>query len=191
MGLSPAAGGDCGRRFPRFPRPRLKAASRTASIRPNDSQPAPGHSAVPQSGRHRNEAPLHRATTPRPGTPLDRSPCPSRPSDPQQDSMGSHALVQLMPKQPQPGTLEQSRSSVQQGEKPMVNLEPTPNQRRAEWNSTRKPGSAGRLTKQAAERHWGLNRGPCARQACMLPLSHTSPNSCMCFLVGLLSHNFT
>ncbi|XP_074227960.1 phospholipase A and acyltransferase 5 isoform X2 [Camelus bactrianus] len=151
MGLSPAAGGDCGRRFPRFPRPRLKAASRTASIRPNDSQPAPGHSAVPQSGRHRNEAPLHRATTPRPGTPLDRSPCPSRPSDPQQDSMGSHALVQLMPKQPQPGTLEQSRSSVQQGEKPMVNLEPTPNQRRAEWNSTRKPGSAGRLTKQAAE----------------------------------------
>ncbi|XP_064348296.1 phospholipase A and acyltransferase 5-like [Camelus dromedarius] len=156
MGLSPAAGGDCGRRFPRFPRPRLKAASRTASIRPNDSQPAPGHSAVPQSGRHRNEAPLHRATTPRPGTPLDRSPCPSRPSDPQQeDSVGSHALVQLMPKQPQPGTLEQSRSSVQQGETPMVNLEPTPKQTRAEWNSTPKPGSAGRLTKQAAEVYLG------------------------------------
>nr|XP_031546668.1 uncharacterized protein LOC102535742 isoform X4 [Vicugna pacos] len=69
MGLSPAAGGGCGRRFPRFPRPRLKAASRTASIRPNDSQPAPGHAAVPQSGRRRNEAPLHRASTPRPGTP--------------------------------------------------------------------------------------------------------------------------
>nr|XP_031546667.1 phospholipase A and acyltransferase 5-like isoform X3 [Vicugna pacos] len=125
------------------------------------------------------------------GPPRDRSPCPSRPSDPQQDSMGSHALVQLMPKQPQPGTLEQSRSSIQQGEKPMVNLEPTPKQTRAEWNSTPKSGSAGRLTKRAAERHWGLNPGPCARQACMLPLSHTSPNSCMCFLVGLLSHNFT
>nr|XP_031546666.1 phospholipase A and acyltransferase 5-like isoform X2 [Vicugna pacos] len=90
------------------------------------------------------------------GPPRDRSPCPSRPSDPQQeDSMGSHALVQLMPKQPQPGTLEQSRSSIQQGEKPMVNLEPTPKQTRAEWNSTPKSGSAGRLTKRAAEVYLG------------------------------------
>ena len=36
-------------------------------------------------------------------------------------------------------------------EKPVVSLESTPKQKRAEWNSTLKPGTAGRLTKQAAE----------------------------------------
>lgn len=36
-------------------------------------------------------------------------------------------------------------------EKPVVNLETTPKQKRAEWNSAPKPESAGTLTKQAAE----------------------------------------
>ncbi|XP_007174533.2 phospholipase A and acyltransferase 5 [Balaenoptera acutorostrata] len=149
MGLSPAAERECGRLLPRFPRPRLRPAPRTASVRTNDTQPAPGLSPGPQSGRRGRGAPPRQAPTPGPGTFRGRSPGPSRPSDPQkEESVGSQELVQLLPKQPQQGTLEQGRSSVQQGEKP---LESTPNQKRAEWNSAPEPGSAGRLIKQAAE----------------------------------------
>nr|XP_008509051.1 PREDICTED: Ca(2+)-independent N-acyltransferase [Equus przewalskii] len=67
-----------------------------------------------------------------------------------EESGDSQALVQLSPKQPEQGTLEQGRS-IQQGEKVVVNLEITPNQKRAEWNSTPKPTRAGKLTKQAAK----------------------------------------
>uniref|UniRef100_A0A8C3X503 Phospholipase A and acyltransferase 5 n=1 Tax=Catagonus wagneri TaxID=51154 RepID=A0A8C3X503_9CETA len=117
MGPSPATGGECRRRTFRFPRPSLQQASRTASIRPDDNQPAPGHSPGPRS----------------------------------EESVGSQALVQLSPKQPQQGPSEQGRSNIQQGEKPVVSLESTPNQKRAEWPSTPKPGSAARLIKKAAE----------------------------------------
>ena len=68
-----------------------------------------------------------------------------------EESVGSQALDQLLPKQPQQDMIEQGRSSVQQGEKPIVSLESTSNLKRTEWNSTPKPGTAGRLTKQAAE----------------------------------------
>ncbi|XP_057585039.1 phospholipase A and acyltransferase 5 isoform X2 [Hippopotamus amphibius kiboko] len=82
--------------------------------------------------------------------PRDTQPAaPGRSAGPQsKESVASQALVQLLPKQPQQGTLEQGRSSVQQGEKP---LESTPDQKRAEWNSTPKPRSAGWLIKQEAE----------------------------------------
>uniref|UniRef100_A0A8C4LUV7 LRAT domain-containing protein n=1 Tax=Equus asinus TaxID=9793 RepID=A0A8C4LUV7_EQUAS len=75
--------------------------------------------------------------------PNDSQPAPEESGD-------SQALVQLLPKQPEQGTLEQGRS-IQQGEKVVVNLEITPNQKRAEWNSTPKPTRAGKLTKQAAK----------------------------------------
>uniref|UniRef100_A0A8D1EWC3 LRAT domain-containing protein n=1 Tax=Sus scrofa TaxID=9823 RepID=A0A8D1EWC3_PIG len=152
MGLSPATRGECRRRSLRFPRPRLKPASRTASLRPDDNQPAPGPSPGPQSGRRRSGVPSHWAPTSRPGTLQGRSAGPSRPSGPQQEeSVGSQAWVQLLPKQPQQGPSEQGSSNIQQGEKPVVSLESTPNQKRAEWPSTPKPGSAGRLIKKAAE----------------------------------------
>ncbi|XP_036717412.1 phospholipase A and acyltransferase 5 isoform X3 [Balaenoptera musculus] len=82
MGLSPAAERECGRLLPRFPRPRLRPASRTGSVRTNDTQPAPGLSPGPQSGRRGRGAPPHQAPTPGPGTFRGRSPGPSRPSDP-------------------------------------------------------------------------------------------------------------
>uniref|UniRef100_A0A8D1A233 LRAT domain-containing protein n=1 Tax=Sus scrofa TaxID=9823 RepID=A0A8D1A233_PIG len=152
MGLSSATRGECRRRSLRFPRPRLKPASRTASLRPDDNQPAPGPSPGPQSGRRRSGAPSHWTPTSRPGTLRGRSAGPSRPSGPQQEeSVGSQAWVQLLPKQPQQGPSEQGSSNIQQGEKPVVSLESTPNQKRAEWPSTPKPGSAGRLIKTAAE----------------------------------------
>uniref|UniRef100_A0A8D0TFT4 LRAT domain-containing protein n=1 Tax=Sus scrofa TaxID=9823 RepID=A0A8D0TFT4_PIG len=152
MGLSPATRGECRRRSLRFPRPRLKPASRTASLRPDDNQPTPGPAPGPQSGRRRSGAPSHWAPTSRPGTLRGRSAGPSRPSGPQQEeSVGSQAWVQLLPKQPQQGPSEQGSSNIQQGEKPVVSLESTPNQKRAEWPSTPKPGSAGRLIKTAAE----------------------------------------
>ncbi|KAM8928541.1 phospholipase A and acyltransferase 5 isoform 1-T1 [Lycaon pictus] len=62
----------------------------------------------------------------------------------------SQALVQLPPKELQEGTSELSRSN-QDGEKPTVNLEATANQKKTESNSTPKPESGGKLTKQAAE----------------------------------------
>nr|KAF6437735.1 hypothetical protein HJG59_006456 [Molossus molossus] len=67
-----------------------------------------------------------------------------------QEPMGSQMLVQLAPKQPTQGPLEQDRS-LQQGEKLVVNLETTPNQKRAELDSSLKSESAGKLAKQAAE----------------------------------------
>ncbi|XP_010852251.1 PREDICTED: Ca(2+)-independent N-acyltransferase [Bison bison bison] len=152
MGLSPAARGEGGRRLPRFPRSRVRPALRTASTGPNGTQPAPGLPTRPRSGRGGRGASPHRAATSRPGGFRGRSPGPSRPSDLQkEESVGSQALDQLLPKKPQQGTIEQGRSSVQQGEKPVVSLESTPNQKRAERNSTPKPGTAGRLMKQAAE----------------------------------------
>nr|XP_025859746.1 Ca(2+)-independent N-acyltransferase [Vulpes vulpes] len=62
----------------------------------------------------------------------------------------SQALVQLPPKELEEGTSELSRSN-QDGEKPTVNLEATANQKKTESNSTPKPESGGKLTKQAAE----------------------------------------
>nr|KAF6437731.1 hypothetical protein HJG59_006456 [Molossus molossus] len=67
-----------------------------------------------------------------------------------EEPMGSQMLVQLAPKQPTQGPLEQDRS-LQQGEKLVVNLETTPNQKRAELDSSLKSESAGKLAKQAAE----------------------------------------
>ncbi|XDB65973.1 hypothetical protein AB1E18_019283 [Capra hircus] len=152
MGLSPAARGEGGRRLPRFPRSRVRPALRTASTGPNGTPATPGLPAGPRSGRRGRWATPHRAAATRPGAFRGRSPGPSRPSDLQkEESVGSQALDQLLPKKPQEGTIEQGRSSVQQGEKPVVSLESTPKQKRAEWNSTLKPGTAGRLTKQAAE----------------------------------------
>ena len=58
----------------------------------------------------------------------------------------------------------QSQNSFR--EKPVVSLESTPNQKRAERNSTPKPGTAGRLMKQAAEvgtvgiLRWGISLIP-------------------------------
>ncbi|KAF4009831.1 hypothetical protein G4228_001302 [Cervus hanglu yarkandensis] len=152
MGLSSAARGEGGRRLPRSLRSRVRPALGTASTGPNGTQPAPGLPAGPRSGRRGRGASPHRAATPEPGAFRGRSPGPSRPSDLQkEESVGSQALDQLLPKQPQQDTIEQGRSSVQQGEKPVVSLESTPNQKRTERNSTPKPGTAGRLTKQAAE----------------------------------------
>ena len=152
MGLSPAAWDEGGRRLPRFPQSRVRPALRTASSGPNGTQPAAGLPAGPRSGRSERGASPHRAPTPGPGAFWGRSPCPSRPSDLQkEESVGSQALDQLLPKQPQQDMIEQGRSSVQQGEKPIVSLESTSNLKRTEWNSTPKPGTAGRLTKQAAE----------------------------------------
>ncbi|XP_069326253.1 phospholipase A and acyltransferase 5 isoform X3 [Eulemur rufifrons] len=129
MGLSPAAGGGGEPRRPRFPQSRPKPAGRTASSRPNDHPPAPGRSTAPHSGNYSlNSFPPHEL----------------------EECVGSQALVQLPPKQSQQGTLE-ADGSVQQGEKPVVILEITPNQKRAELNSTPKPESEGKLINQAAE----------------------------------------
>ncbi|XP_029771302.1 phospholipase A and acyltransferase 5 [Suricata suricatta] len=76
------------------------------------------------------------------------APYPPLPSPPLEIS--SQALVQLSPEHLQQGTSELDRS-VQEGEKPVVNLETPPNQKRSEARSTPKPESAGKLTKQAAE----------------------------------------
>ncbi|CAK7308863.1 Phospholipase A and acyltransferase 5 [Vulpes lagopus] len=67
-----------------------------------------------------------------------------------QKEESSQALVQLPPKELEEGTSELSRSN-QDGEKPTVNLEATANQKKTESNSTPKPESGGKLTKQAAE----------------------------------------
>ncbi|XP_039113633.1 phospholipase A and acyltransferase 5 isoform X1 [Hyaena hyaena] len=64
--------------------------------------------------------------------------------------ISSQVLAQLSPKHLRQGTSELDRS-VQEGEKPVVNLETTPNQKRSEAHSTPKPESADKLTKQAAE----------------------------------------
>ncbi|XP_069326252.1 phospholipase A and acyltransferase 5 isoform X2 [Eulemur rufifrons] len=83
--------------------------------------------------------------------PNDHPPAPGRSTAPHsEECVGSQALVQLPPKQSQQGTLE-ADGSVQQGEKPVVILEITPNQKRAELNSTPKPESEGKLINQAAE----------------------------------------
>uniref|UniRef100_A0A2K6EWW3 Phospholipase A and acyltransferase 5 n=1 Tax=Propithecus coquereli TaxID=379532 RepID=A0A2K6EWW3_PROCO len=117
VGLSPAAGGGYEPRLPRFPQSLPKPAGRTAGTRPDDDQPAPGRSTAPHSGNcGLNSFP-----------PRELEEC-----------VGSQALVQLPPKQPQQGTLEPDRS-VQQGEKPVVILETTPSQKRAELNSIPKP----------------------------------------------------
>ncbi|XP_032977110.1 phospholipase A and acyltransferase 5 [Rhinolophus ferrumequinum] len=71
-------------------------------------------------------------------------------SEPRRESVGSQVLVQLSLKQPKQGPLEKRRG-VQQGEKPVVSLETTPHQERADSNSTPKSRSADELTKQAAE----------------------------------------
>ncbi|XP_077915266.1 phospholipase A and acyltransferase 5 [Halichoerus grypus] len=125
MGLSPAAHEESRRRLSRFPRPRPRPAPRAAGTRPGDRPPAPGGSAVPRRPGRRNRAPLQ----------LEES---------------SQALFQLSPKERQQGTSELSRS-VQEREKPIVNLETTAHQKRAESSSTPKPESAGKLTKQVAE----------------------------------------
>ncbi|XP_053418195.1 phospholipase A and acyltransferase 5 isoform X2 [Nycticebus coucang] len=69
-----------------------------------------------------------------------------------EECVGSQALVQLQPQpqQFQQGTLEPGES-IQQGEKPVVNLETTPIQKKAELNSTPKPESEGKLIKEATE----------------------------------------
>ncbi|XP_045411910.1 phospholipase A and acyltransferase 5 isoform X1 [Lemur catta] len=129
MGLSPAAGGGCEPRLPRFPPSRPKPAGRTASSRPDDHQPAPGRSTAPHSCNYSlNSFPPHEL----------------------EECVGSQALVQLRPKQSQQGTLEPD-GSVQQGEKPIVILEIRPSQKRAELNSTPKPESEDKLINQAAE----------------------------------------
>ncbi|XP_025735258.1 phospholipase A and acyltransferase 5 isoform X1 [Callorhinus ursinus] len=81
---------------------------------------------------------------------LSRFPRPRPKPAPRATEKSSQALVQLSAKERQQGTSELSRR-VQEGEKPIVNLETTPNQKRAESNSTPKPESAGKLTKQATE----------------------------------------
>ncbi|XP_059243046.1 phospholipase A and acyltransferase 5 [Mustela nigripes] len=81
---------------------------------------------------------------------LSRFPRPRPGPVPGAAEESSQALVQLSPKEPQQGTSELSRSS-QEGEKPVVNLETTPQEKRAELNSAPKPESAGKLAKQAAE----------------------------------------
>ncbi|KAF6333180.1 hypothetical protein mRhiFer1_006514 [Rhinolophus ferrumequinum] len=116
MGLSRVVGRKGPLRLLRFPRSCPKPTSKMAGIGPNNNQPVPGHSAVPQSG----------------------------------ESVGSQVLVQLSLKQPKQGPLEKRRG-VQQGEKPVVSLETTPHQERADSNSTPKSRSADELTKQAAE----------------------------------------
>ncbi|XP_015974098.2 phospholipase A and acyltransferase 5 [Rousettus aegyptiacus] len=65
------------------------------------------------------------------------------------ESVGSQSLVQLSPKPPKQGPLEQG--SIQQGEKPVVNSETIPNEKREQLNLALKSRSAGKLTKQAAE----------------------------------------
>uniref|UniRef100_A0ABI7Z3U5 LRAT domain-containing protein n=1 Tax=Felis catus TaxID=9685 RepID=A0ABI7Z3U5_FELCA len=81
---------------------------------------------------------------------LSRSPGPRPKPASGAAKISSQALVQLSPKHLQQGTSELDRS-VQEGEEPGVNLETTPNQKRAESHSTPKPESASNLAKQAAE----------------------------------------
>ncbi|XP_002721083.1 phospholipase A and acyltransferase 5 isoform X2 [Oryctolagus cuniculus] len=102
--------------------------------------------------------PFHRVPASRPkpvsrtssSEPDDHQPAPGRSAEPQsEESVGCEALVQLLPRQPQQDTLEET--TVQQGEKPAVSVETTSSQKRAELNPTPKAESEGRLTKQAAE----------------------------------------
>ncbi|XP_047550006.1 phospholipase A and acyltransferase 5 isoform X3 [Lutra lutra] len=81
---------------------------------------------------------------------LSRFPRPRPGPVPRAAEESSQALVQLSPKEPQQGTSELSRSS-QEGEKPIVNLETTPKEKRAELNSAPKPENTGKLAKQPAE----------------------------------------
>ncbi|XP_040112024.1 phospholipase A and acyltransferase 5 [Oryx dammah] len=103
---------------------------------------------LPRFPRSRVRPALRTAST----GPNGAQPAPGLPAGPRsEESVGSQALDQLLPQKSQQGTIEQGRSSVQQGEKPVVSLESILKQKRAERNSTLKPGTAGRLMKQAAE----------------------------------------
>uniref|UniRef100_A0A8C5L5Y2 Phospholipase A and acyltransferase 5 n=1 Tax=Jaculus jaculus TaxID=51337 RepID=A0A8C5L5Y2_JACJA len=67
------------------------------------------------------------------------------------ESVGFKALlVQLLPKQSQHCVIDQGRG-LQQGEKPVTNLEIIPSKKRAELISIPKQESGGKLRKQAAE----------------------------------------
>ncbi|XP_062951562.1 phospholipase A and acyltransferase 5-like isoform X2 [Cynocephalus volans] len=109
---------------------------------------AGGKLRLPRSPRYRPK-PASRAASS--GSKDDRHPAPGRSAAQQgEESVGSQALVQLPPKEPRQSTIEKGRS-VQQGEKPVVNLETTPRQKRAEMDSTPKPEREGKLTTRAAE----------------------------------------
>uniref|UniRef100_H0WQ75 Phospholipase A and acyltransferase 5 n=1 Tax=Otolemur garnettii TaxID=30611 RepID=H0WQ75_OTOGA len=125
MGLSPADGREYRLRLRRAPPSRPKPALKTA-LTPNDDQLAPGCSTV---------APSEGTTFP----PQELEEC-----------VGSQALVQLQPQQFQQGTLEPGKN-VQQGEKPVVNVETTPSQKKAELNSIPKSESEGKLIKEVSE----------------------------------------
>ncbi|XP_058518382.1 phospholipase A and acyltransferase 5 [Ochotona princeps] len=66
-----------------------------------------------------------------------------------EETAGSQALAQLLPRQLPQDTSEESRS-VQQGEKPVADLESIPSQKRVELDPAVKAESEGRLVKQAA-----------------------------------------
>ncbi|XP_037695363.1 phospholipase A and acyltransferase 5 [Choloepus didactylus] len=123
MGLSPAAGGERGFYLPRFPRSGPKPASKAAGTWACGGQDRP-------------------AVNPAPGQPTVRQP---------EEPVGSQAFVQLPPKQPQQVVLEQGRS-IQEGEKPAVDSEVTPSQKRAASNSMTKSGSSGKLKQEAEDK---------------------------------------
>uniref|UniRef100_A0A8D2DUJ2 Phospholipase A and acyltransferase 5 n=1 Tax=Sciurus vulgaris TaxID=55149 RepID=A0A8D2DUJ2_SCIVU len=104
--------------------------------------------------RHLAKLPLPRlkpARKPASIRPSDCRPEPGRPAVPHpEESVGSQALVQFLPKQPQQDSSEQGES-IHQGEKSIVNLETTPTQKRVELNSTPKAEREGKSMNQAAE----------------------------------------
>ncbi|XP_034492785.2 phospholipase A and acyltransferase 5 [Marmota flaviventris] len=83
--------------------------------------------------------------------PREDKPGPGRSAVPHsEESVGSQALVQFLPKQPQQDTSELSEC-IQQGEKSIINVETTPTQKSIELDSTPKPEREGKLIKQAVE----------------------------------------
>ncbi|XP_020007610.2 phospholipase A and acyltransferase 5 isoform X2 [Castor canadensis] len=125
MGLSPTLRREYGPSPSRFPLSGLKSSSRTTSTGSSDDQPAIGRSTV-----------LHSGLTS--FSPLEL-----------EETVESQALVQYLPKQSQQDMLEQGQS-VQQGEKPVINLETALSPKRPELKSP-KPESEGKLEKQATE----------------------------------------
>ncbi|XP_076972037.1 phospholipase A and acyltransferase 5 isoform X2 [Tamandua tetradactyla] len=122
MGLIPAAGGERRLCRPRFPGSGHNPASKAAGTWARGAQDR-----------------------------ITMNPAPERPSVRQpEETVGSQALlVQLPAKQPQQDVLDQGRT-FQEGEKPVVNAEVTPSQKRAESSSMAKSGNTGKL-RQAAE----------------------------------------
>ncbi|KAM4846206.1 phospholipase A and acyltransferase 5 [Thomomys bottae] len=135
---------------------RREPASRAGSAGPQDRPPAPGRSTAPVPGPPPERGPTLRGRRARrpPWLALRLPALRSVWASGTEESAGSRALVQLLPKRKHSIIVGQ-RPSVHQGKKLVITLEAALNQKRAELKSVLKSAlksdSEGKLVKQADE----------------------------------------